>query len=139
MRALYLITAIMLTATASSAQAETRWLQSGHLDVPDVAALCEQVKDVRLLARMQMIASGDEKWKRLSRQDLDLEAAVMGVPPLDPTRCYIIARAGLADDSERRAFEVRDFAVNPDRTSVFVVGRGYDAPAPEPHPNRSGL
>jgi hypothetical protein len=130
MRALCLIATIVFTATASSAQAETRWLQSGQLDLPGVAALCEQVRDVRLLARMQMIASGGEKWKRLSRQDLDVEAAMMGVPPLDPTRCYIIARAGPADDRERRAFEVRDFAVNPDWTSVFVVGRAYDAPTP---------
>lgn len=130
MRTLCLIAAIAFTATTSSAPAETRWLQSGRLDVPDIASLCEQVRDVRLLARMQMIASGGEKWKRLSRQDLDLEATVMGVPPLDPARCYIIARAGPADDRERLAFEVRDFAVNPERTSVFIVGRAYDAPAP---------
>jgi hypothetical protein len=129
MRTLCLIAAIAFTAMTSSARAETRWLQAQRLDLPDVAALCEQVRDIRLLARMQMIATGGEKWKRLSRQDLDLEATVMGVPPLDPTRCYIIARAGPADDRERRAFEVRDFAVNAERTSVFIVGRSYDAPA----------
>jgi hypothetical protein len=129
MRALCLIAATVLSATVSSVQADTRWLQSGHLDVPEIVSLCEQVRDVRQLARMQMIASGGERWKRLARQSLDLEAAVMGAPPLDPGRCYIIARAGPADDRERRAFEVRDFAVTPERTSVFVIGGGYDAPA----------
>jgi len=106
--------------------------------VPDIAALCEQVRDVRLLAHMQMIASGSERWRQLSRQDLDFEAAIMGVPPLDPTRCYVIviARAGRSGDSERRAFEVRDFAVNPERTSVFIVGRAYDVPTAARQPNR---
>jgi hypothetical protein len=80
---------------------------------------------------MQIISSGDERWRRLSRQELVIEDAMMGVPPLDPSRCYIIARAGLSGDDRRRAFEVRDFAVSIERTSVFVVGHAYDLPPRE--------
>ena len=94
----------------------------------EIKVLCKQVSNVYLLARMQMISSGDERWRRLSRQDLVVETTVMGAPPLDPGRCYVIVRAGLADDVERRAFEVRDFSVNTERTSVFVIGRAYDVP-----------
>ena len=113
---------------ANSAMAESKWLESGRLDASDIRVLCAQVKDVQLLARMQMIASGNERWRSLSRRELVVEAAVMGVPPLDPDHCYVIARAGLAADTERRAFEIRDFAVSTERSSVFVVGRAYDAP-----------
>jgi hypothetical protein len=74
--------------------------------------LCDRVSDVRLLGRMQMISSGDDRWRRLSRQELVIEAAVMGVAPLDPSRCYVIAHAGPAEEGERRIFEVRDFTSN---------------------------
>jgi hypothetical protein len=77
---------------------------------------------------MQMIASGNARWRRLSRQEVVVESIVMGTPPLNPDRCYLIARAGTIDDSERRAFEIRDFSVNSERTSVFVLGRGYEQP-----------
>lgn len=125
MRALWCGMASVLFAT-NSAMAESRWLQSGRLDVSDIRLLCEQVRDVRLLARMQMISSGNERWRSLSRRELVIEAAVMGVPPLDPSRCYVLARAGQAGDAERRAFEIRDFAVDTERTSVFVVGRASE-------------
>jgi hypothetical protein len=46
-----------------------------------------------------------------------------GVPPLNPGRSYVIAHAG---DGERRAFEVRDFTVGPERTSVFIICRDHD-------------
>lgn len=127
MRALYLCIAMVLAAT-SPAQAESRWLESGRLDVSEVRILCEQVSDARLLARMQMIASGDARWRHLSRQELVIEAVVMGEPPLDPDRCYAIARAGPAHDSERRAFEIREFAASPERISILAVGRVHDLP-----------
>jgi hypothetical protein len=57
-----------------------------------------------------------------------IEATVMGVPPLNPSHCYVIARAGSADEVERRAFEVRDFTVSPTRTSVLLIGHAYDPP-----------
>ena len=93
-----------------------------------VRALCERVSDVRLLARTQIMSTGDNLWRRLSRQELEIETAIMGVPPLEPNRCYVIVRAGRDRDSERRAFEVRDFAVSSERTSVLVVGRNYALP-----------
>jgi hypothetical protein len=77
---------------------------------------------------MQMISSGNERWRRLSRQGLAIETTVMGTPPLNPDRCYVIARAGSAHEGERRAFEVRDFAVSTARTSVFILGHAYDLP-----------
>jgi hypothetical protein len=112
----------------NSAMAESKWLESSRLGVSDVRLLCERVSGVRQLARMQMIASGNERWRSLSRRELVVEAAIMGIPPLDPDRCYAIVRAGPAGDSERRAFEVRDFAVGTERTSVFVVGRAHEQP-----------
>ena len=54
--------------------------------------------------------------------------AIMGLPPLEPDRCYVIVRAGRDRESERRAFEVRDLAVSSERTSVLVVGRNYGLP-----------
>ena len=119
---------LLLLAANGSALAASEWLASGRLAPEEVRALCERVSDVRLLVRMQMISTGDARWRRLSRQQLVIEAAVMGVPPLDPGRCYVIARAGRDDDSERRAFEVRDFAASPERASVMLVGRDYDPP-----------
>jgi len=101
--------------------------------VSEIKVLCDRVSDVRLLGRMQMITSGDDRWRRLSRQELVVEATAMGVAPLDPSRCYVIAHAGPAAEGERRAFEVRDFVSNTERTSVFVIGRAYDSPSGEMH------
>ncbi|MFY9877444.1 MAG: hypothetical protein WAL20_17660, partial [Rhodomicrobium sp.] len=128
MRALSLGIAAILFTTACSAMAESKWLESKRLDPSEIRALCERVSDVRMLARKQIGAAGDERWRRLSRQELVIEAAGMGVSPLDPSLCYVIARAGPADERERRAFEVRDFADSPERTSVFVIGRDYGPP-----------
>jgi hypothetical protein len=128
MRLIRLDIAAAMLVTASSAQAGSEWLDSRHLEASEIRAHCERVSDIRLLARMQMISSGNERWRRLSRQELAIEATVMDVPPLDPGRCYVIARAGPADDGERRAFEVRDFVVGSARTSVLLVGHAYDLP-----------
>jgi len=135
MRAFCLVIATALFATTHSALAESKWLESGRLEVAEIKVLCDRVSDVRLLGRMQMITSGDDRWRRLSRQELVIEAAAMGVAPLDPSRCYVIAHAGPAAEEERRAFEVRDFTSNTDRTSVFVIGRAYDAPSRAMHPD----
>ena len=125
----------ILFATTHSALAESKCLESARLEVSEIRMLCDRVSDVRLLGRMQMITSGDDRWRRLSRQELVIEGAVMGVAPLDPSRCYVIAHAGPAAEEERRAFEVRDFTSNTDRTSVFVIGRAYDAPSRAMHPD----
>ncbi len=135
MHALYLGAAMLLAAT-HPALAQSKWVESGRIAVAEVRALCERVSDVRLLARTQIITTGDDRWRRLSRQELVIEAAVMGVPPLDPSRCYVIARAGRDDDSEQRAFEVRDFAVSPERTSVLVIGHAYEPPRGAMRPGR---
>ena len=135
MRALCPALAItILCVTSHSALAESKWLESGRLKVSEIKLLCDRVSDVRLLGRMQMITSGDDRWRRLSRQELVIEAAVMGVAPLDPSRCYVIAHAGPAEEGERRIFEVRDFTSNTERTSVLVFGRAYDSPSGEMHP-----
>jgi hypothetical protein len=128
MRAACLIAGSVLFATVSSAEAESRWLESGRLHVSEIGSLCKRVQGIRLLARMQIISSGDDRWRRLSRQELVMEDAAMGVSPLDPSRCYVVARAGPAGENERRAFEVRDFTLSTELTSVFIVGRAYDAP-----------
>ncbi|WP_406856125.1 hypothetical protein ABEG18_00400 [Alsobacter sp. KACC 23698] len=129
MRARCLIAGIASLAIPSLVQAKTEWLQSARLTGSEIAALCERVRDVRLLARMQMISSGSERWRKLSRQELVIESATVGVLPLEP-RCYVIARAGPAGEKERRAFEVHDFLVSPDGVSVFVIGRAYNVEAP---------
>ncbi|WP_454633740.1 hypothetical protein [Bradyrhizobium cenepequi] len=134
MRALWFAATAALFVTTCPALAESTWLQSGQLEASEVKVLCERATDVRLLARMQMIASGNDRWRRLSRQGLVVEAVAMGVRPLDPDRCYVIARAGLADEKERRAFEVRDFFDSIELTSVFVLGRVHDQPAGELSP-----
>lgn len=134
-RAVCLATATVVLATASSAFAGSEWLESRRLEVSDIRVLCERVSDIRLLARMQMISSGDERWRRLSRKELAVEATAMGVPPLDPGRCHVIARAGAVDEGERRVFEVRDFVVSTTRTSVLLIGRAYDPPAGWVQPN----
>jgi hypothetical protein len=118
---------------AQPAMAQSRWLESGRLGASEIKTLCERISDLRNLAHMQMISSGDERWRHLSRQELVVEASIMGVSPLDPNRCYIVMRAGPAEEGERRAFEVRDFAVSTERTSVFVVGQAYDPPSAEAH------
>ncbi|MDH6257616.1 hypothetical protein [Bradyrhizobium sp. BR13661] len=128
MRAVCLGTVTAVLVSASSALAESGWLESKRLEASEIKALCERVSDIRLLARMQMISSGNARWRRLSRQELAIEATIMGVPPLNPSRCYAIARAGAADEQERRAFEVRDFIVSTNLTSVLLVGRAYDPP-----------
>ena len=125
MRALSLGISAIVLATAFSAMAESKWLESKRLDPSEIKALCERVSNVRNLARKQISSAGDERWRRLSQQELVIEAAGMGIPPLDPSRCYVIARAGPADEREQRAFEVRDFAESPERTSIFVIGRDY--------------
>jgi hypothetical protein len=127
MRVLSPITATLLFAT-SPAMAQSQWLNSGSLNSSEVSALCELATDVRLLARDQMIAIGNERWRRLSRQELVVEAFVMGGTPLDPGRCYVLARAGFAGDTERQLFEVRDFVVSAESTTVFVIGRGSYLP-----------
>jgi len=132
MRALSL--GMVLFATAYSAMAQSKWLESKSLDLPEIKALCERVSDVRMLARRQIASAGNEHWRRLSQQELVIEVAGMGAPPLDPSRCYVIARAGPAEEREQRVFEVRDFAVNPERTSVFVIGRDYGPPPGVAHP-----
>jgi hypothetical protein len=128
MRALCPWLAMALSVVTGPAAAESLWVESARLDVSEVRDLCERVSGIRLLARMQMIATGDERWRRLSRQELAVETTIMGAVPLDPGRCYVIARAGPAEDGERRAFEVRDFAVSSERTAVLVVGRAYAQP-----------
>jgi hypothetical protein len=135
MRAPGSIIAALLLA-APPAMAQSKWVESGRLDPSEVGALCVQASDVRSLARNQMITIGGERWRRLSRQELVVEAFIMGAPPLDPGRCYVVARAGRGEETERRAFEVRDFAVNAESTTVFVIGRnfalatGSEAPSP---------
>ncbi len=128
MRALCLGAALLLLCENQSALAQSEWFESGRLSVAEIRGLCERVSDVRRLALMQMISNGNARWRQLSRQELVIETTAMGVPPLNPDRCYVIAHAGPRNEGERRAFEVRDFAVNPDRTSVFIIGHAYDAP-----------
>lgn len=127
MRAFCLAILLLCNGTAL---AGTEWLPSGRLSVAEIRVLCERVSNVQLLARKQMISTGNARWRWLSRQELVIEATIMGAPPLNPGSCYVIARAGQGE-RERRAFEVHDFTVNPERTSVFIIGRDYDPP-PEP-------
>jgi hypothetical protein len=129
MRTLFAGTAMLSLAVADPALGESEWVQSGRLAAGEIRALCERVGDLRLLARMQMISHGSARWLRLSRQEVAIEAAIMGISPLDPDRCYVIVRAGRDEERELRAFEVRDFAVSPERISVFTIGRDYDPPA----------
>ena len=136
MRAVGLVIATALFATTHPALAESKWLESGRLEVAEIRVLCDRVSDVRLLARMQMISAGSERWRRLSRKELVIEASVMGTPPLDPGRCYIVARGGSTDEGERSVFEVRDFTVSPERTSVLTIGHAYDVPQGWVNPER---
>src|SRR5271157_3641988 len=115
-----------LMFTTLPAMAQSKWLESGRLDTSEINAICNRASDVRTLARTQMRSPGNERWTRLSRQELVVEAFVMGTPPLDPGRCYVVARAGRAEETMRRVFEVRDFAVSAESTSVFVIGRSFE-------------
>lgn len=130
MRALYVALAMVVFATTRQALAESKWLESRHIAVEEIKTLCARTSDVRQLARMQMISSGDNHWRRLAQQELVIETTIMGVPPLDAGRCYVVVRAGRDDESKHRAFEVYDFAVGPERTSVLVIGRGHDYEPP---------
>lgn len=134
MRTLSSIIATLLFTTLP-AMAQSKWVESGCLDTSEVSAICKRASDVRTLARTQMISSGNERWTRLSRQELVVEAFVMGTPPLDPRRCYVVARAGRAEETGRRGFEVRDFAVSAESTSVFVIGRGFELPPKSGEPS----
>lgn len=120
----------------SPAMAQSKWVESKSLDPAAVGAHCKRASDVQSLARWQMITAGDTRWMRLARQELVVEAFVMGAPPLDPGRCYVVARAGRAQESERRAFEVYDFAVNAEKTTVFVIGHTFQLPSNSGKPNR---
>ena len=133
MRRLRAVVAMLVFATPP-AMAQSKWVESARLDPSEVVALCERTSDVRLLARTQMTVTGNARWLRLSRQELVVEAFVMGTPPLDPGRCYVVARAGLAEDTERRIFEVRDFGVSPESTTVFVVGHSLALPPKSAEP-----
>ena len=135
MRALGSI-AVMLAFVTPPAMAQSQWLESARLTPSEVSALCERASNVRSLARSQMTTTGDERWRRLSRQELVVEAFVMGKPPLDPARCYVVARAGIAEESERRVFEARDFTVSAEGTTVFVIGRSFALPPKSAEPNR---
>jgi hypothetical protein len=115
--------------------AQSKWVESGRLDTSEVSAICKRASDVRTLARTQMTSPGNERWTRLSRQELVVEAFVMGTPPLDPRRCYLVARAGRVEETARRVFEVRDFAVSAESTSVFVIGRGFELPPKSGEPS----
>ncbi len=128
-----IVTLLLMTL---SAMAQSKWLESKNLDTSEVIANCKRASDVRTLARMQMISTGNQRWMRLSWQEFVVEAFVMGTPPLDPRRCYVVARAGRAEENEHRAFEVRDFAVNAEKTSVFVIGRGFEWPPKSGEPGR---
>jgi hypothetical protein len=125
-----------LLLTALPAIAESQWLESGRLDPSQISAICKRTSDVRTLARMQMMSTGDAHWLRLTRQELVVEGFVMGEPPLNPGRCYVVARAGHAGETVRRFFEVRDFAVSPESATVFVLGRDYDPPSKSAPTNR---
>lgn len=127
MRKLGWTTAAFLLTTLP-AMAQSKLVESGRLDPSEVSAICKRASDVRTLARTQMITSGNERWKQLSRQELVVEGVVMGAPPLDPRRCYVVARAGRAEETSRRVFEASDFAVSAEGASVFVIGRGFELP-----------
>jgi len=135
MRTLSTIVATLLLG-APPAMAQSKWVETGSLDPSEVGALCERASDVRELARSQMTTTGGERWLRLSRRRLVIEAFVMGRPPLDAGRCYVVARAGLGEETERRIFEVRDFAVNAAGTTVFVIGRDFPPPPEAAKPSR---
>lgn len=108
--------------TASPTLAGSDWLEALKLPSEQLRQLCGQSDGLTTLARSQMVAAGDAEWRRLARVDLAVERFGMGASPLDSAKCYVYVRAGDASETQRRAFEVRDFASNPDRVLVMVVG-----------------
>jgi hypothetical protein len=114
-----------LIATCAGPAGAADWLDARRLTQDELRGLCDRASAVKLLARMQMLSSPDAEWRQLSRQALTIEGFTMGGDPLDPAKCYVVARVGKSadlDSMQRRAFEVRDFAHSPERTLVMVVG-----------------
>lgn len=108
--------------------AASDWLEALKLPPDRLRQLCGQADGVTNLARSQIVTAGDADWRRLSRLGFAVEGVAMGASPLDAGKCYVIVRAGQppeAPDVQRRAFEVRDFASNPERVKVMVVGWNY--------------
>lgn len=130
--AIALLAAICIRAPAFAAE----WVRTQSVSEYQLRELCARASGVTTLARTQMVSAAGEEWRRRSRQTLFIERFVMGFSPLDPTKCYVIARAGEGDDTNksrlRRAFEVHDFAHGSERTLIMVVGRHYSLPAGEP-------
>jgi hypothetical protein len=63
MRTLCLGVAMLLLCSDRTALAD-EWLESGRLAVAEIRALCERVSNVRQLAQMQMISTGNARWRR---------------------------------------------------------------------------
>jgi hypothetical protein len=105
------------------------WVNAGHLSNERLNELCSRASGLTMLARTQIGLSHNGEWRRLARQMLEVESFTMGTSPLDPSKCYVIARAGqkttFEGDIRRRAFEVRDFSQSSDRTLVMVVGTHF--------------
>jgi hypothetical protein len=118
---------------ANPAAADSEWLEAAKLFAERVRELCERAGGITMLARMQMISAGDERWRRLSRENLRIERFGMGTLPLDPGKCYVYALAGRepGEAGGRTAFEVRDFASNAERTAVMVLGWAHPLPDPQ--------
>jgi hypothetical protein len=118
--------AVLVASWAGPPAVAADWVDASKLTQEELRAMCDRASDVKLLARMQMLTSTDAEWREFSRQALTIEGFAMGVPPLDPTKCYVVARAGGNADPkgrQRRAFEVRDFTHSPERTLIMVIGR----------------
>jgi hypothetical protein len=118
---------IALAACCTAFQAgAAEWLDARTLSNADLRHLCADANEVMLLARMQMVTAQNAQWRRLSRESLAIEVIAMGAAPLDPAKCYVVARAGgsgdLSSGSQRRAFEVRDFSHSPEQTRIMVIG-----------------
>jgi hypothetical protein len=118
--------ALLAASWAGSPAVAADWVEASKLTQEELRAMCDRATDVKLLVRMQMLTSADAEWRQLSRQALTIEGFAMGVAPLDPTKCYVVAQAGgnaVPKGRKRRAFEVRDFTHSPERTLIMVVGR----------------
>lgn len=120
---LFAVTCIRVPAFAAE------WIVAQNLSEHQLRELCGRTSGVTLLARTQITSASGEEWRRRSRRALVIEGFTMGASPLDPTKCYVVARAnegGAADALPlRRAFEVYDFAHSSEQTLVMVVGRHY--------------
>lgn len=127
-----LLAAICIRAPAFAAE----WVRTQSVSEYQLRELCARASGVTNLARTQMISAAGDEWRQRSRQALSIERFMMGSSPLDPTKCYVIARAGEGNDTNksrlRRAFEVYDFAHGAERTLIMVVGRHHSLPAGEP-------